>query len=81
MRQNFKLQKITVTLNLLSFLFYLQMSSFYFKEQLPKKKFKIKKFYTVFRPLNWAKLFLTWTKEQKLKLTLAFKKHPSGFTL
>ena len=60
----FSFLKITGTLKEILFE-YLQIPSFYIKEHSPKRKLKIKFFYTFyFGPPKWAKWFLAGTKEK-----------------
>ena len=49
--------------------FYFHKSSFYFKEQSPKRKFEVNVKKCI--PSKWAKLFLTRTKEHKYFMSLS----------
>ena len=65
-RRSFHFQKITETLKNNLYLENLKITSFYLKEQSPKRKFrgKLVFFQFYFRPLKWVKRFLTWSMEK-----------------
>ena len=54
-------------------LFYLHKSSFYIKEKLTKREFEIWICFFLFKPAKWAKLDLSWAKENTISFLFSLQ--------